>query len=329
MSLKTKILSCAVLALGLGRAQAALPDLQVTTLQITMQPVPGCVASGQQSSLGLLVQIQNNGAVQTYPTDLSLNGNIVGAVPGMAPSGSTSVYITSTTAAGSYTVMADASNTIAESDENNNTLIQYVPVPTPPPACAGTATPTDVVTVPANPNYTFTATPTPTATVPANPNYTLTATPVVTVPNPNFTFTPTMVVTVPNPNFTFTPTTVVTTPNNPNFTASPTTVVTAPGNPNLTPTVVVNGNAVKVYPNPAHKTANFAWNMPYAGNVVLTLRTPNGSLVAEKAALFAAGPAVLALNIASLPRGVYLYTLSLQTPNNVMQVYKTGRVVKR
>ena len=134
---------------------------------------------------------------------VDVNGGHQAAVSsGLAAGATTSVWI-GHYLPGQNTATVDAGLEVAESNENNNSLTQQLPIPTLPPTCTPTATHTPTVTptptitptetpiTPGAPTHTptatFTATPTPTATPTHTPTATDTPTP---TPTPTNTVTP-------------------------------------------------------------------------------------------------------------------------------------------
>ena len=109
-------------------------------------------------------------------------------MPGLGPGERTSVWLPGYVYPGENRVTADIANLVQESDESNNTLSGFLPVPTPPPTC----TPTPAPTAAATPTTTSEPTPTPSPSPAATPEPTATATSVpAATPIPTPTQTPT------------------------------------------------------------------------------------------------------------------------------------------
>ncbi|GAB4109141.1 MAG: hypothetical protein OHK0022_61570 [Roseiflexaceae bacterium] len=130
----------------------SLPDLVVTGMAVTSQ-TGGCPAT----PLGLRVTVANNGGAAAGSFSVTANGASQ-TVTGLAAGASTSLWFAGYVSGSPNTATADSGNQVAESNENNNTLSQLLPIPT-APFCP-TATPTRTPTATATP----TRTPTPTAT---------------------------------------------------------------------------------------------------------------------------------------------------------------------
>lgn len=126
---------------------AAGIDLVVTRLQITSQ-TGGC----PQGPLGLLVTIANTGSIAAGPFAVTANSSPAQTVAGLAGGASVSLWFSGYVYGSANTASVDVANQVAESNESNNTLSQYLPIPT--PLYCPTVTPT-------TPTYT----PTPTGSI--------------------------------------------------------------------------------------------------------------------------------------------------------------------
>jgi len=139
---------------------SALPDLTSTQMKVEL-PNPSCLAPGD--AFGLRVWVANNGqasagsfAVKFGDAQQTVNGLAVGETKNVFFSGYNNPNNSP------VTVVVDSGNAVAESNEQNNSRTETLPVqtPTPPVPCTGTSTSTPTATATA----TATATPTATAT---------------------------------------------------------------------------------------------------------------------------------------------------------------------
>jgi hypothetical protein len=116
----------------------SLPDLTISQLKVEYQN-PGCLVSGD--NLGLRVSVTNSGqaaagsfTVKFNDAQQTVNGLAVGETKTIFFPG----YVNSTGA--SITVVVDPNGAIAESNEQNNSRMEQVPVPTQPLPCTPTPT---------------------------------------------------------------------------------------------------------------------------------------------------------------------------------------------
>jgi hypothetical protein len=107
-----------------------LPDLTIGGIQIQLQN-PSCLMPGDP--LGVRIGIRNNGQGAAGSFVVRVNG-AEQTVNGLAVGETTAVFFPSYS--NPVTAMVDATNLIAESDENNNSRSEMVPIATPPPPCA-------------------------------------------------------------------------------------------------------------------------------------------------------------------------------------------------
>ncbi len=153
-----------------------LPDLVVVRFYPSVTGFENGCWSGN-GIIVLYVVVANQGGADAGPFGISVNGveqaRLAGLGAGQSQTVNTGSYYSYQT-----TVMVDDQNEVQESNEDNNTRTESVPMLTAPPTC--TPTPS--------------ATPTPTNTL--TPEATLTPTPTET-PNPFATQTPTATVTMP------------------------------------------------------------------------------------------------------------------------------------
>jgi hypothetical protein len=158
-------------------SSATLPDLTITQMKLEYQN-PSCLLQGDP--FGLRVWVTNSGqaaagsfAVKAGDTQQTVNGLAVGETKAVFFSG----FSSQTGAA--ITVAVDPNGAVAESNEQNNSRTEQVPVPTQPLPC--TATPTSTPGATATPTATSstvqpTATPTSTSTPGATASSTATPT---------------------------------------------------------------------------------------------------------------------------------------------------------
>jgi hypothetical protein len=118
----------------------SLPDLTISQLKVEYQN-PGCLLSGD--NLGLRVSVTNSGQAAAGNFDVKFN-NTQQTVNGLAVGETKTVffpgYVSSTGA--SVTVVVDSNGAVAESNEQNNSRTEQVPVPTQPLPCTSTPTAT-------------------------------------------------------------------------------------------------------------------------------------------------------------------------------------------
>jgi photosystem II stability/assembly factor-like uncharacterized protein len=108
---------------------AQLPDLTIIQMQIELQNT-SCLMPGD--TMGVRLWIQNNGQVAAGNFTVNVNG-VEQTVSGLGVGETTAVFF------GGYSnpvaAVVDSTNLISESDENNNSRSEMVPVPTPPLPC--------------------------------------------------------------------------------------------------------------------------------------------------------------------------------------------------
>ena len=126
-----------------------LPDLIVDGLYFDAESWQPCYNS--LPTLKLRIWMRNAGTANAGPFIVEVGGEQK-TIPGLAAGQYTNIWgfsPSSTASYPEYTVKADVTELIAESDENNNILKTFVPIPTPPPICpsvspTATITPTKV-----------------------------------------------------------------------------------------------------------------------------------------------------------------------------------------
>jgi|GEM_PF-1514913 len=163
-----------------------LPDLIVNGMWIQLETGDDCDYSS--TSLGVRVWVENIGGGDACPFVVDVNGSQQDISSGLEASQVISTWLADAyTWAGEYTAFVDATFLVEESNEDNNQLTQFLPIPTLPPTCTPTATPMPA----AIPSSTLVPTSTPLPT----------ATPVPPTPTPSPlppTLTPTMVPATPD-----------------------------------------------------------------------------------------------------------------------------------
>ena len=113
-----------------------LPDLLVTHALITLEST----SCGSTGGLGTRVWIANQGNANAAPFIVELNGSQQITVESGLPAGQiTTIWFNSS--ASQTTVFVDATQQVAESNENNNLYQMMLPIPTQPPPCPPTPTP--------------------------------------------------------------------------------------------------------------------------------------------------------------------------------------------
>ncbi|MGD9145475.1 MAG: DUF5107 domain-containing protein [Anaerolineae bacterium] len=149
-------------------ASQPLPDLTIRQVQIELESGGDCDYASTQ--LGIRVVIENTGDAEAGPFEVESNGSRQTVSEGLAPGQTISLWFTGYVHDGENTVVVNAVSEAQESDEENNTFSQRLPVPTLPPTC--TPPPTETAT-----DADWTPTPSPTALPPK-------ATPVPHQPTP-------------------------------------------------------------------------------------------------------------------------------------------------
>ena len=151
----------------------ALPDLTITQMKVEL-PNPSCLISGE--TLGLRVSVINSGQAAAGSFNVKFN-DAQQTVNGLAVGETKTVFFPgyANPTGASVTVLVDSNGAIAESNEQNNSRTEQVPVPTQPLPCTSTPTATQTGTVaPSSATPTATGTATATATATATPTATST-----------------------------------------------------------------------------------------------------------------------------------------------------------
>ncbi len=137
---------------------APLPDLLVDWMWIELETGGSCAWTS--TALGMRVQFSNIGAAQAGPFVLDVNGN-QRSFAGLPGGQSATTWLTGSFIwPGTNTSIVDVTNLVQESNEENNRLSEFLPIPTLPPTCTATVT----ATATATPARTSTPTPTPSPT---------------------------------------------------------------------------------------------------------------------------------------------------------------------
>jgi hypothetical protein len=151
----------------------ALPDLIISSAHISSKDglIDGCRTAGYSPQLS--VTVRNNGDADAGSFVVDVNGTQL-TVDGLAAAASTTLWFSRF---GNLTITADFYDSVAESDEGNNTYSYFFPTVTPPPLCTSTRTPatptlTDTPTWTDTPTITDTSVPTVTDTVRPSPTST-------------------------------------------------------------------------------------------------------------------------------------------------------------
>jgi hypothetical protein len=118
--------------------------------------------------LGLRVVIANAGNGPASPFVVEVNTTERVSAQGLGAGQEVSFWFSSFCHAGENTATVDTSGLVAESDETNNTLTHFVPVPTLPPTCTPTPASSPTPTPnPIPPSVTPTPSPSPTPVLPS------------------------------------------------------------------------------------------------------------------------------------------------------------------
>ncbi len=143
-----------------GQCPAGQPDLLIQSMKIELETGGSCAFTS--TTLGLRVVVRNGGSFQAPIFAVNGNSGQKSTLTTLAPGAITSLWFAGYLS-GNNSAFADATFLVIESNEGNNGLSQFVPVPTLPPTCTPTAPPTFTPTVTHTP-FPAPATPIPTAT---------------------------------------------------------------------------------------------------------------------------------------------------------------------
>ena len=118
-----------------------LPDLIVNSMKIELETGDACDYTSTQ--LGVRVWVENIGGGDTCPFVVDVNGSQQDISSGLVAGQITSTWLADAYIwPGDNTAFADATFLVEESNEDNNQLTQFLPIPTLPPTCTPTGTPT-------------------------------------------------------------------------------------------------------------------------------------------------------------------------------------------
>ncbi len=124
-----------------------LPDLVVQSMRVELETGGSCNFSSTQ--LGVRVVIANIGTAAAGPFVVEVNGARQTVSAGLAAGRTVSLWFPGYVF-GLNTATVDVTNLVVESNEQNNTRSEQLPIPTLPPTCTPTPTltPTPTITLP-------------------------------------------------------------------------------------------------------------------------------------------------------------------------------------
>lgn len=122
-----------------------LPDLVIAGVRIELETGNACSPSNAQ--LGIRVDILNTGTAPAGPFVVQVNNQQTFVSNGLAPGQFTTLWMPGYVT-GPNTVIIDPAGQILESNRENNTVSQPLPVPTLPPPCPATPGVTSIVVTP-------------------------------------------------------------------------------------------------------------------------------------------------------------------------------------
>jgi alpha-tubulin suppressor-like RCC1 family protein len=117
-----------------------LPDLVVTAVRIELETGGSCAFTS--TTLGTRVEFRNAGTGDAGPFVVEFNGQQMTYSDGLAAGEDGDIWFPTNNYPGLTDVMLDATFLVTESNEDNNTFSQSVPIPTLPPTCTPTMTET-------------------------------------------------------------------------------------------------------------------------------------------------------------------------------------------
>jgi hypothetical protein len=113
------------------------PDLTIKFVALEMEGRQGnCVNA--YTPYGIRVQVENIGSTDAGPFVVDLNGRRQNMDDGLIAGQSVVLFFAGTSPDGNYQAVADATNQVTESREDNNSMSYIAPTPTPPPVCTPT-----------------------------------------------------------------------------------------------------------------------------------------------------------------------------------------------
>lgn len=115
-------------------------------MQVELETGGSCSYSSTQ--LGVRVTVSNIGNAAAGSFVVAVNGQSKAVSEGLAVGANTTVWLAGGTG-GDTTATVDSTALVQESNENNNTLTQFLPIPTLPPTCTPTTPPPPIATTPA------------------------------------------------------------------------------------------------------------------------------------------------------------------------------------
>ena len=121
-------------------SQRHLPDLTIKAMRIELETGGACDYTSTQ--LGVRVQFQNIGRADAGPFVVEANGEGRTVASGLGSGQADTIWIPRYVYLGVNTAIVDATFQVIESNEDNNQLSGYLPIPTLPPTCTPTPTAT-------------------------------------------------------------------------------------------------------------------------------------------------------------------------------------------
>lgn len=118
-----------------------LPDLIIRFMYLELEGRQGnsCLsADTHYGPYGIRVIINNTGAAPTGSFFVGLNGSLQEVHDGLLAGQSIELHFAGTVPSGRYEAIADATNQVVESQEENNGSSFLAPTPSPPPTCVPT-----------------------------------------------------------------------------------------------------------------------------------------------------------------------------------------------
>ncbi|OGO53113.1 MAG: hypothetical protein A2148_11390 [Chloroflexi bacterium RBG_16_68_14] len=123
-----------------GTPTADLPDLVITRMYIELETGSSCAYTSTR--LGVRVEIANTGTADAGPFVVEVNGAQQTVEQGLARGQTLSLWFAGYAFSSQQRAFVDATFQVEESNEDNNELVELVPIPTLPAPCTPTPTPT-------------------------------------------------------------------------------------------------------------------------------------------------------------------------------------------